>query len=50
MVDDVLWLEIAMDNLVGMHIVQCSADLLHKEASHVFWHFAFLLKEVVELT
>lgn len=49
MIDDVFWLEITVDDLIGMHVIQCSADLLDQEASHVFWHFAFLLQEVVEL-
>lgn len=38
-----------MYNLILMHVIQCSADLLHDVLSHIFCEFSFLSQEIIEL-
>jgi hypothetical protein len=50
LVDDVFWFEIAVYDFVGVHVVQCLADLLHDGASGFLVEFSLLLEEGVELS
>jgi hypothetical protein len=48
-VDDVLGLQVAVDDLALMHVVQCPANLLHDDLGHFFSELPLLLEEGVEL-
>lgn len=38
-----------MNDLIGVHIVKCPANLLNEESGHIFRYFSLLLQEVVKL-
>jgi hypothetical protein len=48
-VDDVLGLEVAVDDLALVHVVQRAADLLHDHLGHLLGQLALLLQQRVEL-
>lgn len=50
MKDNVLRLKISMNDLICMHIIECSADLLHYIFGHLFWYSTLLLKKTVKLS
>jgi hypothetical protein len=50
MINNIFRFDISVDNLVFMHIVQCSANLLDYGFCHFFWQFTFFLQKCVELT
>lgn len=49
MVDDVLGLKVAVDDLALVHVVQSSADLLDDDFGHFLSELPLLLEEGVEL-
>lgn len=50
MVYHVFRLQISVDDLVGVHVVQRSANLLHQKSGHILWYFSLLFQEVVKLS
>ena len=50
LVNDVLRLEVAVDDLVGVHIIQGSADLLNHPSGRLLWQFSASFDKGVELS
>ena len=50
MVDNILRFQIPMNDLILMHVVKCSTDLLYNISRHFFIYFSLLLEEAVELS
>lgn len=50
MIDDVLWLQVTVNDLVLVHIVKSSTNLLDDILSHILVDFSLLFEEIIELT